>query len=66
MNAMMDTPKDPRLKELWIKRRELLIEAAKYSTAIEALQKLCGHPFEEDISRHGTPTYECPDCGNSR
>jgi len=59
-------PKDPKIAELWKKRQDLYNEAEKYEKAIRALQKLCDHKDEVDVSHHGTPDYECPDCGNSR
>lgn len=57
------TPKDPYIAELWKKRRELLNKAHEYSLAISALQNLCEHPNDVDVSRHGSPDMECPDCG---
>ena len=59
-------PKNPQIAELWKKRQEIYREGEKYGDAIKALQALCKHPNEVDVSRHGSPDYECPDCGNSR
>jgi hypothetical protein len=63
---MTEAPRDPRIKELWEKQQKLYAEARLYEDAIRALQKLCAHPHEKDVSYHGTPQYECPDCGSSR
>lgn len=60
---MKKIPKDPKIAELWQSRRRLFERVAIYDDAIEALQKLCEHSNEEDVSRHGSPDYECPDCG---
>lgn len=60
------TPRDPTILKLWAARQALYDEARKYSDAITALQRLCPHKNEVDTSRHGSPDYECPDCGNSR
>lgn len=59
-------PSDPTIAKLWMKRRELLNKISPISAAIEALQKCCEHPKEQDVSRHGSPDYVCPECGNNR
>lgn len=59
----MADPKDKKILELWRERRSLLNRAQNYSAAIDALQKLCSHVDEVDVSYHGSPNYECPDCG---
>lgn len=66
MSSAPFLPKRPVLAELWAARRKLLDEVTKYNHAINALQALCGHPNEVDVSRHGSPDYECPDCGRGR
>lgn len=59
----MPVPKDPYLAKLWTERRELLAKVARYNDAIAAIQRLCPHANEVDVSRHGSPDMECPDCG---
>lgn len=56
-------PKDKKIADLWKKRRKLYDEIDKYNAAIIALQALCEHTNEVDVSHHGSPDYECPDCG---
>lgn len=56
-------PKDPTVAKLWVDRRSLIAQAQLRTDAIIALQKLCDHKNEEDVSRHGSPDMECPDCG---
>lgn len=60
---MSKHPKDPTIRNLWVQRESILHEASKFSAAIQALQALCKHPNIEDVSRHGSPMLECPDCG---
>jgi hypothetical protein len=63
---MNTKPRNLEILKLWEARQELLEKAGLYSNAIGALQALCDHKNEFDTSYHGTPTYECPDCGNTR
>lgn len=59
----MGTPTNPAILELWLARQKLRDRVAKYSKAIDAMQDLCDHKNETDVSYHGSPMYECPDCG---
>lgn len=58
-----DIPNSPEIKKLWEERRKLLKKVSLYGDAIFALQQLCDHTNEVDVSHHGSPDYECPDCG---
>lgn len=57
------TPKDPKIAELWKARKALLEVVKRYDDAISALQRLCPHESEVDVSYHGSEDLRCPDCG---
>lgn len=60
---MKNPPKDQIIRTLWDHRRKLLDQVQRYNDAITSLQALCTHENEVDVSYHGSPSYECPDCG---
>lgn len=60
---MPRTPRNQSVAILWAERRALLERVQRYNDAIAALQRLCDHKNQEDVSRHGSPDMECPDCG---
>ncbi len=60
---MKRQPRDSKILELWKSRQRLYERITTYDRAISALQELCEHSNEEDVSRHGSPDMECPDCG---
>lgn len=60
---MKRQPEDPTILSIWNRRRKLLDEVRACSAAIEALQTLFEHENQVDVSRHGSPDLECPDCG---
>jgi len=60
---MSSKPKDPVVRNLWDQRRKLMDRVAQYTNAINALQELCPHIDEVDVSHHGSPEMVCFDCG---
>lgn len=54
---------DGAMQELADRSQAARAEIARLRDAVDALQKHCKHQNAVDVSRHGSPEYECYDCG---